>query len=127
MAEERDLERLGASLSLQVSGKGAAHCRRKSQIRPNTAARHLPDPTGQRIHRIWHTAQVAPVLTENNRMPPHELRPLIAATLLMAVALAVRGVPAGEPSLTFQNVCEQLLRAEPNATAPAYSPCMPPP
>lgn len=60
-------------------------------------------------------------------MPPHELRPLIAATVLIAVALAVRGVQAGEPSLTFQNVCEQLLRAEPNATAPAYSPCMPPP
>lgn len=59
-------------------------------------------------------------------MAPHELRPLIVATLLMAVVLAARGIPAGGRSLTFQGVCEQVLRMEPDATALAYPPCMPP-
>lgn len=59
-------------------------------------------------------------------MPAHELRPLIVTTLLIAIALFARGMAAGEQSLTFQNFCEQLVRAEANAKAAPYSPCMPP-
>lgn len=59
-------------------------------------------------------------------MPAQELRPLIVATFLIAIALFARGLPAGERRLTFQGFCQQFLTAEPSATALTYPPCMPP-
>jgi hypothetical protein len=40
--------------------------------------------------------------------------------------LVVRGIPAGEQSLTLHKLCEQFLREHSTPKVAVYSPCVPP-